>query len=80
MMIDKKSIIVGVVTFGVFFGEALIHYNYAILETLNKKFDWKDFTTNFQIPQGKSLLKMATIVMIASTISSVIIKEVEAKA
>ena len=80
MKIDKKSVIVGVVTFGVFFGEALIHYNYAILETLGKKFDWSDFTTDFKIPHGKSLLKMGAIVAIASTISSVIIKEVEAKA
>jgi len=68
--------IVSGVTFFVFFGEALIHYNYGILES--KKLPWK--ISNFTIPKGKSLLKMSAIVVTASAISGMIIDRLEQKA
>ena len=68
--------IVSGVTFGVFFVEALIHYNYGILETKNLPFQ----ISNFTLPKGKSLLKMSSIVVIASALSGIIISRVEQKA
>ena len=61
------------VTFIVFFTEALIHYNYGILESKNMPFKWE----NFVMPKGKSLVKMATLVVVASVVSGVIIDKVE---
>ena len=68
--------IVSGVTFGVFFVEALIHYNYGILETKNLPFQ----ISNFTFPKGKSLLKMSSIVIVASALSGIIISRVEQKA
>lgn len=68
--------IVSGVTFGVFFGEALIHYNYGILESKNLPFS----LSNFTIPKGNSLLKMSAIVVIASVLSGGIINHIEQKA
>ena len=68
--------IVSGVTFCVFFGEALIHYNYGILES--KNLPWR--ISNFTIPKGKSLLKMSAIVVIASVISGMVIDRIEQKA
>ena len=68
--------IVSGVTFGVFFVEALIHYNYGILETKDLPFS----ISNFTLPKGKSLLKMSSIVVIASALSGIIISRVEQKA
>ena len=39
--------------------EALIHYNYGILETVKGNFTWDTFVDEFKIPKGKSFLKMA---------------------
>ncbi len=68
--------IVSGVTFFVFFGEALIHYNYGILES--KNLPWR--ISNFTIPKGKSLLKMSAIVVIASALSGIVIDRIEQKA
>jgi hypothetical protein len=68
--------LVSAITFGVFFAEALIHYNYGILET--KHLPVK--ISNFTFPKGKSLLKMTSIVVIASVLSGAIVAKVEQKA
>ena len=68
--------VVSGVTFAVFFTEALIHYNYGILESKNIPFKWSNFT----FPTGKSLAKMGAIVITASTLSGFIINHVEQKA
>ena len=70
---NNHVLIVSGVTFAVFFVEALIHYNYGILESKNLPMIWKNFT----MPKGKSLVKMAAIVLVASAISGVIIDKVE---
>jgi len=72
----RSFLIVSAITFGVFFAEALIHYNYGILETKNLPVK----ISNFTFPKGKSLLKMASIVIVASVLSGVIISKVEQKA
>ena len=64
------------VTFAVFFTEALIHYNYGILESKNLPFS----LSNFTVPQGKSLAKMSAIVITASALSGVVINRLEQKA
>ena len=69
----EHFIVVSGVTFAVFFTEALIHYNYGISETKNLPFKWE----NFVMPKGKSLAKMATLVIVASVISGAIIDKVE---
>ena len=69
----KEFLIISGVTFAVFFTEALIHYNYGILESKNMPFKWENFT----FPTRKSLVKMATIVLVASTLSGYIIDKVE---
>ena len=48
------------VTFAIFFTEAIIHYNYGILESKNLPFS----LSNFTFPKGKSLLKMSAITFI----------------
>jgi len=63
------------ITFAVFFTEALIHYNYGIRESRNENMSFK----NFQIPKGTSLLTMATIVIVASTISGSLITYTQTK-
>ena len=73
---SKHFWIISGVTFGVFFTEALIHYNYGILESKNLPFS----ISNFTFPKGKSLLKMSSIVVIASALSGIIISRVEQKA
>jgi len=78
MKLNKHFLIVSGVTFGVFFVEALIHYNYGILESKDMKFNWETFLEDWTIPKGKSLAKMATIVVVASTLSGMIINKVEA--
>ena len=40
----KNFLIISGVTFGVFFAEALIHYNYGILESKNLPFKWENWT------------------------------------
>ena len=65
--------IVSGVTFGIFFTEALIHYNYGILETKNLPFSMSNFT----FPKGKSLLKLSSIVIVASALSGLIIQHLE---
>jgi len=42
------------------------------------KFNWETFLEDWTIPKGKSLAKMATIVVVASTLSGMIINKVEA--
>ena len=44
----EHFIVVSGVTFAVFFTEALIHYNYGILESKNMPFKWE----NFVMPKG----------------------------
>ncbi len=73
---SKHFWIVSGVTFCVFFTEALIHYNYGILETKNLPFS----ISNFTFPKGKSLLKMSAIVVTAAALSGIIISRVEQKA
>lgn len=53
----KNTLIVSGITFGVFFTEALIHYNYGILETKDIPFSWDSFFEDFTFPKGKSLSK-----------------------
>jgi hypothetical protein len=69
----KNFLIISGVTFGVFFTEALIHYNYGILESKNLPFKWENWT----MPKGKSLIKMGAIVLVASALSGIIIDKVE---
>lgn len=81
-MIDMKNsakhfFVVSGVTFAVFFMEALIHYNYGILESRNLKFSWDTIKEDWTMPKGKNLLKMASIVLVASTLSGMIIKKVD---
>ena len=71
----KHFWIVSGVTFGVFFTEALIHYNYGIMETKNEPFQ----LSNFTFPKGKSLAKMMGIVVTASTLSGYLISAIEQK-
>ena len=73
---SKHFWIVSGVTFCVFFTEALIHYNYGILESKNLPFS----ISNFTFPKGKSLLKMSAIVVTAAALSGIIISRVEQKA
>ncbi len=61
------------VTFAVFFTEALIHYNYGILETKNLPFN----ISNFTFPKGKSLAKMCGIVIVASALSGYVISSID---
>ena len=75
----KHTLIVSAIAFGVFFTEALIHYNYGILETKNGKFTWDSFFEDFTIPKGKSFLKMATIVGCASLLTGKLIATAEKK-
>ncbi len=69
----EHFIVVSGVTFAVFFTEALIHYNYGIMESKSMPFKWE----NFVMPKGKSLVKMATLVVVASFVSGLIIDKVE---
>ena len=70
---DNDFLIVSGVTFVVFFTEALIHYNYGILETKNLPFS----IANFTLPKGKSMAKMVSIVVVASTLSGALISHLE---
>ena len=71
--LDDHFWIVSGVTFVVFFTEALIHYNYGILESKNLPFS----IANFTFPTGKSLGKMSAIVIVASTLSGYLISTLE---
>jgi len=73
----KNTFIISGITFGVFFTEALIHYNYGILETKNIPFSWDSFFEDFTIPKGKSLLKMSAIVGVAAVLSGKLISVAE---
>ncbi len=75
-MTKNHFFIVSAVTFGVFFTEALIHYNYGILESKNLPFN----LSNFTFPTGKSLLKMSMIVVTASILSGFLVNHIEQKA
>ena len=75
-MTKNHFLIVSGVTFGVFFTEALIHYNYGILESKNLPFS----ISNFTIPTGKSLMKMSMIVVTASILSGFLVNHIEQKA
>ena len=75
MIKDTNFLIVSGVTFVVFFTEALIHYNYGILESKNLPFS----ISNFTIPTGKSLGKMGSIVVVASALSGYLITALEDK-
>ena len=73
----KNTFIISGITFGVFFTEALIHYNYGILETKNIPFSWDSFFEDFTIPKGKSLFKMSAIVGVAAVLSGKLISVAE---
>tara|TARA_B100000686_G_scaffold353697_1_gene460338 strand:+ start:3471 stop:3698 length:228 start_codon:yes stop_codon:yes gene_type:complete len=75
-MTKNHFLIVSGVTFGVFFIEALIHYNYGILESKNLPFS----ISNFTIPTGKSLMKMSMIIVTASILSGFLVNHIEQKA
>ncbi len=64
------------VTFAIFFTEAIIHYNYGILESKNLPFS----LSNFTFPKGKSLLKMSAIVVSASFLSGYVINSIAQEA
>tara|TARA_R110002012_G_scaffold320956_2_gene546899 strand:+ start:3018 stop:3266 length:249 start_codon:yes stop_codon:yes gene_type:complete len=70
---EKKLFVITGITFAVFMTEALIHYNYGILETVKGNFTWNTFVKEFKIPKGKSFIKMASIVAVASFISGELI-------
>jgi hypothetical protein len=74
---DKKIAVITGITFSVFMAEALIHYNYGILETIDNKFTMDTFLKNFKVPTGVSFLKMASIVAVASILSSELISLAE---
>ena len=57
---------VGIVTFGVFMTEALIHYNTGVADVTGQPF-------KFRIPPGNQLLKLALIVGAATTVSTSLI-------
>ena len=50
----KHFFVVSGVTFAVFFMEALIHYNYGILESRNLKFSWDTIKEDWTMPKGKT--------------------------
>lgn len=75
----KHGIIVSGITFVVFFTEALIHYNYGILETKNIPFSWDSFFEDFTVPKGKSLMKMSAIVGVAAILSGKLISVAESR-
>tara|TARA_B100000131_G_scaffold253050_1_gene247030 strand:- start:1138 stop:1344 length:207 start_codon:yes stop_codon:yes gene_type:complete len=62
----KDSTTIGLVTFGVFMTEALIHYNTGIADVTGKPF-------KFNIPPGGHLVKLALIVGAATTVSTSLI-------
>ena len=66
-------VVVTGVTFIVFMTEALLHYNYGISESKRMPLTW----SNFSIPTGKKFLKMAGIVIVASTLSGLLINKIE---
>ena len=57
---------VGMVTFGVFMTEALIHYNTGVADVTGQPF-------KFRIPPANQLLKLALIVGAATTVSTSLI-------
>jgi hypothetical protein len=61
----NKSVVVGLVTFGVFMTEALIHYNLG----KNGNGDSKGFS----LPPSKELLKIAVTVGVFSYLNGVIV-------
>ncbi len=67
--------IISGITFAVFLTEALVHYNYGLSESSNQSISF----SNFKFPEGKRLLIMAGIVMVASTISGSLIAFTENK-
>jgi len=67
--------IISGITFAVFLTEALVHYNYGLSESSNQSISF----SNFKFPEGKRLLIMAGIVMVASTISGSLIAFTEHK-
>tara|TARA_R110000824_G_scaffold344543_1_gene531152 strand:+ start:1917 stop:2141 length:225 start_codon:yes stop_codon:yes gene_type:complete len=71
----KNWFIVSGITFVVFFGEAIIHYNYGIRESRNETLKLNNLT----FPKGKSLIKMSAIVVVASVISGSLVTYVENK-
>ncbi len=79
MKIDLHTVLVSAITFGVFFSESLIHYNYGILESKNMPFNWSTILEDFTIPKGKKLAKMMSIVLIASAVSTTLISYVDEK-
>jgi vacuolar-type H+-ATPase subunit I/STV1 len=75
----KHGLIVSGITFSVFFAEAIIHYNYGILETKNIPFSWDSFFEDFTFPKGKSLMKMSAIVGVAAVLSGKLISFAESR-
>jgi len=57
---------IGLVTFGVFMSEALIHYNTGIADVTKSPF-------KFRIPPGEQLVKLGLIVGAATTVSTSLI-------
>jgi len=63
---------VAVVTFGVFMTEALVHYNTGVAASNGTQF-------KFTIPSGDELVKLGTIVGVATFISTKLIDRLEGR-
>ena len=74
-MAKQHPLVVTGVVFSVFFAEALIHYALGESQVNGRSF-WSNL---WEFPSGEQLLRMAAIVMIASSISTILITTVENK-
>lgn len=74
-MAKQHPLIVTGVVFSVFFAEALIHYALGESQVNGRSF-WSNF---WEFPSRKQLVRMAAIVFLASSLSTVLITAVEKK-
>lgn len=74
-MAKQHPLVVTGVVFSVFFAEALIHYALGESEVNGKSF-WSNL---IDLPSRKQLFRIATIVLVASSLSTILISTVEKK-